>query len=243
MKNYKKRLYDSYVSSGQVGKKETLNPELLFAPSRTYIQGVINRYFKNEDKQKKIVDIGCGHGTFIYFLQKYNFVNLYGFDISKEQIDLGHKLGISNIEHKSIEQFLSESFENIDIFLLMDLLEHLTHEEIFNLLDKLYSKLNKVGKILIHIPNAEGIFGMRIRYGDLTHELAFTPQSIHQLLSTIGFSQIACHEDKPSIHGLKSLVRRILWEVLTLFFRLLLIAETGTLHFVLSQNMTVIASK
>ena len=63
------------------------------------------------------------------------------------------------------------------------------------------------------------------------------------MIKTIGFSQIACHEDKPSIHGLKSLVRRILWEVLTLFFRLLLIAETGTLHFVLSQNMTVIASK
>lgn len=95
--------------------------------------------------------------------------------ISQEQIDLGHKLGISNIKHKSIEKFLSESFENVDIFLLIDLLEHLTYEEIFSLLDKLYSKLNKGGKILIHIPNAEGIFGMRIRYRDLTHELAFTP--------------------------------------------------------------------
>jgi 2-polyprenyl-3-methyl-5-hydroxy-6-metoxy-1,4-benzoquinol methylase len=242
MKKYKDRLYEAYVSSGQVGRNKSLNPEKLFAPSKAHIQRLISKYLINDNKQQTIIDIGCGHGTYVYFLQKNNFTNVSGFDISKEQIDFGKQLGITNIEHKSIDQFFSEDINKADVYLLIDILEHLTYEEIFSLLDKIYGKLNKGGKIIIHIPNAEGIFGMRIRYGDLTHEAAFTPQSINQLLSVVGFSKITCYEDKPSVHGIKSFVRRVLWELLTMYFRLLLIAETGNTRFVLSQNMTVVAS-
>ena len=242
MKKYKNRLYEAYVSSGQIGRNKSLNTEELFAPSKAHIQRLINKYIPNDNKQQKIIDVGCGHGTYVYFLQKNNLTNVYGFDVSKEQIDFGHQLGIKNIEHKSISQFFSGSNDKADVYLLIDILEHLTYEEIFSLLDKIYGNLNKGGKVIIHIPNAEGIFGMRIRYGDLTHEVAFTPQSINQLLSVVGFSKITCYEDKPSVHGVKSFFRRVLWELLTIYFRLLLIAETGNMHFVLSQNMTVVAS-
>ena len=83
------------------------------------------------------------------------------------------------------------------------------------------------GRCIAHVPNAEGLFGMRIRYGDMTHENAFTPKSAHQLFTTIGFEKVECHEDRPVIHNVKSLVRRIIWDVFTLVPRLLLTAETG----------------
>jgi hypothetical protein len=97
--------------------------------------------------------------------------------------------------------------------------------------------------VVIHVPNAEGIFGMRIRYGDLTHENCFTPQSINQALMACGFDGMACFEDKPIVHGLKSFIRFVLWEVLSLPYRLLLIAETGNTKMILSQNMLVVAKK
>lgn len=243
METYKQKLYNAYVSSGQVGVQNTTDSNLFFSNKRFHIEGIIETHFKNSSKSETIIDVGCGHGAFIYFLKKHQFTNLYGFDISKEQIELGHKLGIKDIENKSIEEFLDTDINNVHTFLLIDIIEHLTIEEVFHLLEQLYLKLKEGGKLIIHVPNAEGIYGMRIRHGDLTHELAFTPKSMRQLLFTLGFKQVNCFEDKPVVHGLKSLLRRLIWEFLSLFHRLLLIAETGETKFILSQNMLVVAKK
>ena len=88
-----------------------------------------------------------------------------------------------------------------------------------------------------------GCLACRIRYGDLTHENCFTPQSIQQALVSSGFVRVVCYEDKPVVHGLKSFMRFCIWELLTIPSRLLLIAETGRRRHILSQNMLVVAQK
>jgi hypothetical protein len=99
------------------------------------------------------------------------------------------------------------------------------------------------GVCLAHVPNAEGLHGMRIRYGDFTHESAFTPQSADQIFRTIGFSAVQAYEDKPVMHGIKSICRRVLWDGLTLYPRLVLLAETGSAGAILSQNFLIRATK
>jgi hypothetical protein len=103
--------------------------------------------------------------------------------------------------------------------------------------------LNPGGKFVFHVPNAEGIFGTRIRYSDITHEQSFTLTSAIQLLRAVGFCNISGHEDKPIPHGVKRAVRRLIWEIGTIPFRLLLLAENGTGGAILSQNMLVVAYK
>jgi hypothetical protein len=77
----------------------------------------------------------------------------------------------------------------------------------------------------------------------MTHERAFTPSSARQVFRTVGFNDVQCYEDKPVIHGITSLVRRIVWDVGTLYDRVLLIAETGAMKTVIfSQNMIIKAS-
>ena len=127
--------------------------------------------------------------------------------------------------------------------LLIDVIEHLTRQELFDTLEEVYRILKPGGRCIAHVPNAEGLYGMRIRYGDLTHESAFTPKSAQQLFTTLGFRSVECFEDKPVMHNLKSLVRRIIWDVFTIIPRLLLTAETGETKFVLSQNMLMVAVK
>ena len=156
---------------------------------------------------------------------------------------VAHQLGIGEVQQADIDTYLTTYNQSTDIVLLMDVVEHLSLQETFGLLDRIYALLKPGGKLLLHIPNAEGLFGMRVRYGDLTHEQCFTPNSVRQLLHTVGFQQFRCHEDKPVIHGLLSAVRRAVWELGTLPFRLLLLAETGTGRAVLSQNMLVVATK
>lgn len=243
MNNFKDRLYRAYVTSGQANYSFGSNKRNIFSNREHYIKRIIDTHLSSTSKNARIVDIACGNGSFVHFLQKSGFSNVFGFDISAEQIQVGQALGISNIQVMDFNQFLADANQKADVFVLMDILEHLDRDEIFTLLDELLLRLNDDGMLLIHVPNAEGIFGMRVRYGDLTHEISFTTKSMSQLLNTIGFRSVNCFEDKPVIHGFKSFIRRILWTVFTLPIRLIFIAETGNSSILLSQNMVVKAVK
>jgi hypothetical protein len=91
----------------------------------------------------------------------------------------------------------------------------------------------------------ESPFGMRIRYGDLTHELAFTQSSLSQLLLSSGFSKVDCYEDQPIPHGVKSTIRWFLWKVIRSLLFSYIIVETGDIDrdAIFSQNFLAVAYK
>lgn len=238
---WRDRAYAKYISSGQANNVEDL--ENAFSARKPYILSVIRHHFPS-NRDTTILDLGCGSGAYLYFLKGLNYSDLSGVDVSIEQVALAHKLGLDTVICDSIESYLqSQPDSSIDVVLLMDVIEHMERQALFDLLDQVIRVLRPSGRCLLHIPNAEGIFGMRIRFGDITHELAFTPNSMSQILSLIGFEDIQCFEDKPLLYSVKGSLRRIIWEVGTLLPRLLLIAETGQTRFVLSQNMLVSAIK
>ncbi|MGB0720829.1 MAG: class I SAM-dependent methyltransferase [Gammaproteobacteria bacterium] len=233
MKAWQRRLYDSYVSTGQVG---TINHE-----RNPYLDALIARHLP-PDTRISIADLACGHGALIRALKKQGYHRVIGVDTSAEQVAAAHDRGTTEVRHGEIDPFLDDhESAGFDVVFLMDILEHLDKEQVIKLLDRVHNSLRPGGRAIIHVPNATGIFGMNARYGDFTHEVAFTPRSIRQVLSSCGFHAISVHEDKPTVHGLKSFVRRLLWALLTVPFRLLLSAETGATRHVLSQNMLVVA--
>jgi hypothetical protein len=99
------------------------------------------------------------------------------------------------------------------------------------------------GTCIAHVPNGEGIFGMSTLYGDLTHVQAFTRRSAEQTFRAVGFHSVTCFEDRPIPHGLKSLARRILWNVGKMPLLMLHAAESGHFSAILSQNMLVCSKK
>ena len=242
--SWKERLYDSYVSSGHAGQQgESVNPETLCRPRQAYLNHLISRYLP-QNREARILDLGCGHGAFLYFLLHAGYTRIVGVDTSPERIELAHRLGIPQAELGGVAEFLAAREESsCDVVVLMDIIEHLAPQELFDLLDSVYRVLVSGGICLTHVPNAEGLYGMRVRYGDFTHETAFTPKSASQVFRTIGFRKIEAYEDKPVIHGAKSILRRVLWDTLTLYDRLLLLAETGSGGAILSQNFLVCATK
>ena len=180
----------------------------------------------------------------LHYLRDAGYRNTAGVDVSPEQIARAHRLGLTDVRHADIDGFLDETAAcSVDVVLLMDVLEHLTREELFRTLDGVVRVLANGGVCIAHMPNAEGLFGMRIRYGDFTHEQAFTAQSSRQVFRAVGFSRVSCHEDKPVVHGPISFARRVIWDAGTLPYRVLLAAETGSWGAILSQNLLVRAVK
>lgn len=238
MQHWKARLYGSYVSSGQGGSSATDG----FAPRRPYIEQIIARHVP-ADRQVTIFDAGCGDGVVLHFLKQAGYANIAGVDVSAEMVALAHSVGLSEVtQGEMLPALKALQAGSLDVLFIMDVLEHLERDELFDVCDAARRALKPGGQLIVHVPNASGIFGASIRYGDLTHELAFTPTSIHQLLRTTGFSDVTCHEEYPIPHGLKSLVRAILWALGTVPLRLLNVAETGQFHVVLTRNMLAVAT-
>ncbi len=235
--NWKAKIYENYVSSVNTS-------DVVEDYSSLYIQSKpiafrVMRYIPSE-RNINIVDLGCGSGRYLYHLHQKGYKSLEGVDYSKEQVEIAQKSGLNFIIEGDLVDFLEKKpDESIDIILAMDIFEHFTREELFLLLPIIQRKLKKDGKIILHVPNAEGIFGNRVRYGDLTHEIAFTRMSLMQLFKCNGFKEITCYEDKPIIHGIISFFRRVIWDIGTIPFRILYTAETGDPKSILSQNMLV----
>jgi len=241
--SWKERLYHSYVSSGQAPVAASLGPEAAFRGRAAYINSIIRQHIPR-NTELGIVDIGCGPGAFVYFLRRAGYKNVCGIDGSAEQVAAAQQLGIEGVRHQHLHDYLAKTDAcSADVVLLIDVLEHLTRDELFSALDGVFRILRPSGTCIVHVPNGGGIFAMNVRYGDFTHEQAFTARSAGQVFSTIGFHDVRCFEDRPTVHGLTSLARRLLWEAGTAPFRLLFAAESGSFSVILSQNMLICCNK
>jgi 2-polyprenyl-3-methyl-5-hydroxy-6-metoxy-1,4-benzoquinol methylase len=237
--NWKGDLYEKYVSDGQGGHSS-------FEPFNSHLPYFKKAIFKHipKDKNSKIIDLGCGIGAYIHFLKTEGYFNVVGVDVSPEQVSLAKQNGLKEVIQSDLGGYVNGLLdESVDVFILKDVIEHFSKAELFELFYSIFIKIRVGGKVIIHTPNSDGIFGSKILYSDLTHETSFTKMSLSQFGRHMGFSQIVCFEDKPIVHGVKSFTRRIIWEILTIPFRLLLLSENGSYKGILSQNILTIYIK
>lgn len=201
------------------------------------------KHFFPQDRSVRIIDLGCGIGGFLRVFLKAGYANVEGIDLSEESVSIAHAHGMNQVILGDVFQYLKmSSAQSIDIVICMDILEHFRREDAIVFLELIRNVLKPGGCVLIHIPNAEGVFGSKIRYADYTHEMAYTQKSIAQLLTFTGYTSISTFEDKPVSHNVTSMIRRWLWEIMTVPFRLLHLVETGSWKVHLSQNILVRAS-
>ena len=163
------------------------------------------------DRQAHILDVGCGAGHFLYFLQNEGYDQAEGLDISEEMIEQCHVRNLKHIHLSGWRDFLTHRATAYDTIVANDFLEHLSKEEIFEFLDLILIALQPRCRLILKLPNAYTIFGTRDRYIDFTHELSFTPQSILQVFTTIGFDPVWTLPVYAPIRGFKSILKRAIW--------------------------------
>jgi SAM-dependent methyltransferase len=182
----------------------------------------------------------------LLFLQEAGYLNTMGVETSPDQADLGRQLGVRAVMLGNLVSFLRDSAnEMFDVVVAFDVIEHFRKDEVLDIMDHVYRVLRPGGKLIVHVPNAEGIFGSRIFWSDFTHEMAFTCEGLRQLTCACGFGSVEFSEDLPVVHGFKSLIRRVLWTGLRSIFRLAYMAETGDSGrgLILTQNLLAVAKK
>lgn len=239
--NYKDNFYEKYLSAhaGNIYAEPSLEKmESQFRVLERYFGGLLP-----EDKKVKMLDLGCGSGEFVYWLQKSGYDNSEGIDISGEQVSLAGRLGIKNVSRADARDFLKANKGKYGFVFARDLLEHFSKDELLDLTKLIFDSLGKDGKFVAQVPNAGNLFWGRLRHGDFTHDVSFTEQGISQLLMVSGFRKISAYPQRPVIHGIKSFVRYVLWRIIELRLKIYLLIERGSSKGIFTPDMLVLAEK
>ena len=191
------------------------------------IRDLIRRHFPPE-RDAVGIDLGCGSGAVLFYAREAGYENLRGVDLSQEQVDQARRLGIEGVSCGGLAETLHELEDSSqDLVLSLDVIEHLTRDELIPIVDEVRRVLRPNGRWLIKVPNGESPFFGRVRYGDLTHELAFTRHSISALLLASGFSQVDSFEWGATPNTPKGFVRWLVWKGVRAGLRVWLAAESG----------------
>ena len=103
-----------------------------------------------KNKNIKILEVGCGAGGILKYLNDIGYNNLTGIDYDKEQLNFGINEGL-NLIH--IGNFKKEI--KYDFIILSHVLEHLINPS--NQIKSIYELLNDNGNLYIEVPSIHSI--------------------------------------------------------------------------------------
>ncbi|MGD8762771.1 MAG: class I SAM-dependent methyltransferase [Desulfobacteraceae bacterium] len=183
------------------------------------------------DKEIRILDLGCGDGKFLFFLQKNGYANIEGLELSSQQAEEARKhvkCPIHVVEDTSA--FLQKHPGAYQIITVNDVLEHIPKQETVSFLQSAFEALEPGGNIVINVPQVSGFASLFCRYIDFTHETLFTEISLKQVLFSAGFSNIRFIPQKLPLkwtprHLAYRLARRLWYCILKLIYTIELPAE------------------
>lgn len=242
--SYRGRLYERYVAVSRSDSEAGARRPVASA-SNPYLAKVIRDHFPR-DHAAKIIDLGCGDGGFLRELRRAGYQDLAGIDRGPEQVAEAARQGETSVRLGDLlEEARALPDASYDVIIAFDVIEHLRREELLDLAEHVRRALRPGGRWILHMPNAESPFFGRIRYGDMTHEQAFTRGSLRQALSAVGFTSVRCYEDAPVVHGAKSVARLAVWKLIRLGLRVYIAAETGDTspEAIFSQNFLAVVER
>ncbi len=181
------RVFDQY-NEAVFQAPEVLTPERLSLGIEKY--GGYERFLP-EDREAKILDIGCGVGYFLHYLHLKGYKDILGIDLSPQMIGIC-KANIPNVRAEVADAlgYLRSHEETFDAIVANDTLEHVPKDRMIDLIAATHAALKANGTFLIKVPNLGNLFAIRLRYTDFTHEVGFTEHSLWQVLWLGGFRTI-----------------------------------------------------
>ena len=159
MKKNQNKFYDKLMDNGNeftfFTKDTRYNVSKLLNKKEIvkYFDEFIKNYISENDK---ILDFGCGPGTFSVKLSSMTKNEVYGIDISKKFIEeceiLKNTLKIDNFYPQHVQsKILPYKDNSFDLILLFDVIHHL--EDINENFVEIKRVLKKRGKLVIYEPN------------------------------------------------------------------------------------------
>ena len=238
---YRETLYANYHTT-QSGRAALTDAKSLFEREKWRFEKEILPLI-NLPKSARILDIGCGSGSFLKALSEHGYTEITGIDLSEEQVKLAHQLGVTQVQQGDLVEFLNAAEHKFDLISGMDIIEHFTKNELVDLLHLIQNYLNPGGIAIFRTPNLDAPMATVYANGDFTHENYINASSAQQVMMACGFEKVKVFESNMQIpNALKEIIRKVVFSLLKFRFKLTLFATgRSTQNVLISPNMVIIA--
>jgi len=143
-----------------------------------------------QNKEAKILDVGCGAGYFLHYLEQKGYTNYYGIDISPECVEFVKNNITKRVEIADVFDFLKMKSNQFDAIIGNDVIEHIPKDKTLRFLNLVYSSLKLNGRCMLRTGNMRAPFPVELRYIDFTHEIGFTEISLAQIFKIANFVDV-----------------------------------------------------
>ena len=232
--DFRATLYDRYVSAFKGAS------DLHAEPSIAWWDHKYLPLLDDLDRAAPMLEIGCGSGSLLAYLERRGFSHAAGVDISAEQVELALRRGV-DARVGDIFAHLAGREGAVEAILAVDVFEHFSRDELVRLAPLLHTALRPGGRLLVQTANGAGLFPAQVIYGDLTHMTIFTPQSLAQLLRGAGFVDLAFYETGPVPIRVRGKVDVALWSAIKALASAVRHIETGKRQTIWTENFICVA--
>jgi 2-polyprenyl-3-methyl-5-hydroxy-6-metoxy-1,4-benzoquinol methylase len=185
-----------------------------------------------QERHIPILDMGCGAGQFLYLMNSRGYTEITGVDLSPARVDQAQAaVPQARVIQGDLREILSANPGRFGLITGFDVIEHFPKEEVLPLLILVAQALRRGGRVIVQTPNGDSPWLGAIAFGDFTHEWIPTPKSLAGLMGQAGLVDFVARECGPAVHGFKSAVRFLLWQVmrsLLIFFNLVEMGHRGS---------------
>ncbi|MBN49049.1 MAG: hypothetical protein CMN85_05860 [Spongiibacteraceae bacterium] len=191
-----------------------------------------------------IVDVGCGAGILLEWLQSKGYRNASGIDPDQGQIAFCKQLGVP-AEQVSDSAGWLENKSGIDLLICKDILEHIPEDQVRAILSAARQSLKPGGQLYISVPNALASLAPFWLYNDGTHLRSYTERVLGLELARAGFDVVSVGDDDTwAVGGAAGLVRLALRTLFRFVRRLEVLGELGAdgLRVPLGLNLVMVAT-
>ncbi len=143
------------------------------------------------DKDKMIMDIGCGKGNLMRLLREQGFRNVFGMDPSSDSVIQMQQEGFTVFKGSIFDEVRADLKGNFDCIFLFDVLEHLLYPDLA--IEKVSGYLKEDGYLLISVPNYAALFEnytMLANQFNQEHINYFSVTSLDNLLQSKNFYRV-----------------------------------------------------
>ena len=137
----------------------------------------------------QIVELACGHGSFLWWLRQRGYAQSVGVDSSAEQLAFARQTGASVIQADAITWLAGQPEASLDTIVGIDFIEHIAKDDLMALLKQSVRVLKPGGRLLLRYPNGDSpLVGMNL-FNDITHVWTYTSNCLDTLARMHGFTR------------------------------------------------------